>query len=706
MTELQRSDREVRDFIEHAPVAMHGTTRDGTILWANEAELKLLGYKREEYIGHRVTEFHLDQPVVGEILRRMQSDETLNGYEARLRCRDGSIRYVSMTSSIYSEDGRFAHIRCVSLDVTVKKEAAELQVHLAAIVESSDDAIISKNLDGIILSWNRGAERVFGYKAEEVIGKHVSMLAAPDCIDEIPAILERISRGEIINHYETRRKTKDGRILTVSLTISPIRDADGRIIAASKVARDVTVQKRASELQERLATIIESSDDAIISKDLNGFIRSWNGGAERLFGYTAGEAIGKHITIVIPPDRLGEEPEILGRLQRGERVHHFETIRRHKDGALLDISLTISPVKDSQGKVVGASKVARDITQRKRQEQALAAADAALMRSNTDLQSAYRFQLVVESAPNAMIMVGADGLVTLVNTQTEKLFGYTRHELLGRSIDILLPERFRPDHGAHRHAFFAAPGARAMGEGRDLFGLRKDGSEVPVEIGLNPISTADGQFVLASIIDITERRQQQEEIRAQEANFRFLAESVPQIVWTSRPDGWIDYYNHRWFAYTGLTQEQTQGGGWESVVHPDDLHTCIQAWRRAIQSGDDYQVECRFKRSGDGAYRWHLGRALPRRDEQGQVLKWFGTFTDVDDYKEGEAKNISLREELEDRVRLRTADLERSNERLRKSSNKLEESNRELQDFASVASHDLQEPLRKVRAFGDRLKTL
>jgi PAS domain S-box-containing protein len=261
-----------------------------------------------------------------------------------------------------------------------------LQARLAAIVESSDDAIVSKSLDGVIQSWNGGAERLFGYKAEEIIGRHVSVLAAPDRVDEIPAILERVSRGERIDHYETKRKTKDGRILTVSLSVSPIRDGSGRVIGASKVARDIGNQERLLELQARLAAIVESSDDAIVSKDLNGVIQSWNSGAERLFGYTAGEVIGKSISIIIPPDRLGEEREILDRLKRGERVEHFETIRRRKDGAPLNISLAISPVKDAYGKVIGASKVARDITERKRQEQALRAANEALSRSNADLQ--------------------------------------------------------------------------------------------------------------------------------------------------------------------------------------------------------------------------------------------------------------------------------------------------------------------------------
>src|ERR1017187_645850 len=141
-----------------------------------------------------------------------------------------------------------------------------------------------------------------------------------------------------------------------------------------------------------------------------------------------------------------------------------------------------------------------------------------------------RFQLVVEAAPNAMIMVGADGLITLVNTQTEKLFGYGRSELLGQSMDMLVPERFRGNHGSHRSGFFAAPSTRSMGAGRDLFGLRKDGSEVPVEIGLNPIITSDGQFVLASVIDITERR------RADD-RFQSVIDAAPNAMIMVAPDG-------------------------------------------------------------------------------------------------------------------------------------------------------------------------
>jgi PAS domain S-box-containing protein len=382
---LQRG-KELRDFVEGAAVAMHWVAEDGTILWANNAELKLVGYSREEYIGHSILEFHVDEAVIDDILRRLKSNEELHGSEARLRCKDGSIRYVSISSNVYREDGQFVHTRCVTLDITEQKRAFELQNRLAAIVESSDDAIISKDLDGIIRSWNRGAERIFGYTEQEILGKHISTLAAPDRVDEIPTILGRLRRGERINHYETKRRTKDGRILTVSLTVSPIRDSSGTIIGASKVARDITEQKGIAELQERLAAIVESSDDAIISKDLDGIIRSWNRGAERIFGYTEQEIVGKHISILAAPDRVDEIPTILGRLRRGERINHYETKRQTKDGRILTVSLTVSPIRNSSGTIIGASKVARDITERELQQHALREANSALMRSNADLQ--------------------------------------------------------------------------------------------------------------------------------------------------------------------------------------------------------------------------------------------------------------------------------------------------------------------------------
>lgn len=241
--------------------------------------------------------------------------------------------------------------------------AQEAQALLAAIIDSSDDAIISKDLNGTVRSWNRSAERIFGYKAEEIVGKPISVLFPPDRLQEETEILSRLKKGERVDHFETVRMRKDGTAVTVAVTISPIHNSEGRVVGASKVARDITEN---SELEGRYRAIIASSDDAIVSKDLNGIVQSWNQAAERMFGYTAAEMIGKSITVLFPPDRLDEEPKILEQLRRGQRVDHFETVRTRKDGRQLDVSVTISPVKDPTGRIIGVSKVARDISSIKR----------------------------------------------------------------------------------------------------------------------------------------------------------------------------------------------------------------------------------------------------------------------------------------------------------------------------------------------------
>jgi PAS domain S-box-containing protein len=238
--------------------------------------------------------------------------------------------------------------------------AAELL--LAAIVDSSDDAIISKNLDGIITSWNRSAERIFGYTSDEAVGRPVTMLLPLDRPDEEKQILQRVRQGEKVDHFETIRRRKDGGLVEVSVTISPIRDRAGVIVGASKVARDIAEQNRGNRAGLHLAAIVNSSEDAIVSKNLQGIIQSWNRGAELTFGYTEAEAVGQSVLMLIPPDRKDEESKIIARLQKGERVDHFETIRLRKDGTLFPVSLTISPVRDRHGAIVGASKIARDIT--------------------------------------------------------------------------------------------------------------------------------------------------------------------------------------------------------------------------------------------------------------------------------------------------------------------------------------------------------
>ena len=233
---------------------------------------------------------------------------------------------------------------------------------LAAVVASSDDAIISKDLDGIVTSWNPAAERIFGYEAEEMIGQPILRIIPPSLHYEEDDILAQIRAGKRIDHFETVRQRKDGKRIHISVTISPVRDSTGRIVGASKIARNIDAQREAERAQATLAAIVTGSDDAIISKTLEGIVTSWNPAAERLYGFTAQEMVGQSILRIVPSRLHSEEDYILGKMRAGERIDHFETVRMRKDGGEVDVSLTVSPVRDALGRLIGASKIARDIS--------------------------------------------------------------------------------------------------------------------------------------------------------------------------------------------------------------------------------------------------------------------------------------------------------------------------------------------------------
>lgn len=239
---------------------------------------------------------------------------------------------------------------------------------LAAIISSSDDAIISKDLNGIVSSWNEGARRIFGYEPHEMIGQPILRLIPADLHHEEDYILGKIRRGERVEHFESIRLRKNGEKFPISVTISPVKDDTGRIIGASKIARDISDRKRSEESRFRLAAIVDSADDAIISKDLNGIVRTWNRGAERLFGYTEEEMVGQPILRLFPEHLRHEEDEILRKLRANERIEHYETTRVGKDGVVHEVSITISPIVNSRGEVVGGSKIARDISGQKKVE--------------------------------------------------------------------------------------------------------------------------------------------------------------------------------------------------------------------------------------------------------------------------------------------------------------------------------------------------
>jgi PAS domain S-box-containing protein len=255
--QLRLGQQQLTDFVENASVGLNWIGPDGRILWANRTELDLLGYMAEEYIGHHIAEFHADEVVVKDFLHRLITKETLHGYEAQLKCKDGSIKDVVINSNVLWDDDTFIHTRCFTHDITALKQGQAAQAHLAAIVDGSGVAIISKNVNGIITSWNSAAQRMYGYQAQEVIGQHIGLLVPSDRSTEIPDTWERLKRGERLEHFETQRLHKNGTILDVSLTISPIYNNIGQLIGASKIARDITARKRTEQLQGLLDEISE-----------------------------------------------------------------------------------------------------------------------------------------------------------------------------------------------------------------------------------------------------------------------------------------------------------------------------------------------------------------------------------------------------------------------------------------------------------------
>lgn len=245
------------------------------------------------------------------------------------------------------------------------------RAHLAAIVDSSADAILSTTTDGSIRSWNAACERMLGYSAAEMIGRPVADIIPPELHEQARNIRARIATGESVESFETVRLSKQGRPIEVSITYSPVRSLQAAVVGISEIIRDVTLTKKAERGAAMLAAIVASSSDGVVSKTLDGTITSWNRSAERIFGFSEEEMIDRSIRTIIPLERQAEEDRILATVVSGEIIDNFETIRLRKDGALIDVSVTVSPVRDSDGRIIGASKIVRDITDKRQTREQL-----------------------------------------------------------------------------------------------------------------------------------------------------------------------------------------------------------------------------------------------------------------------------------------------------------------------------------------------
>ncbi|HYB96814.1 MAG TPA: PAS domain S-box protein [Vicinamibacterales bacterium] len=268
--------------LDHAAEGIHWVGADGTILWANQTELDLLGYSESEYLGRHIAEFHLDGACIDDILARLTRGETLHQYPARLRHKDGSVRHVEINSNVLWEGDTFLRTQCFTRDVSAQRARDDAARRLAEIVENSEDAIISQDLHGTITSWNSAAERLYGFTRSEAVGQSIDLIIPADLRHEEERDIARIRSGERVPPFDTMRRHKSGAVLPVALTISPIRDAEGRIIGASKTARDIAERKR-----------IEARDRFLL--ELDDAVRPLSEPDE--ITYTAAKALGTHLGV-------------------------------------------------------------------------------------------------------------------------------------------------------------------------------------------------------------------------------------------------------------------------------------------------------------------------------------------------------------------------------------------------------------------------
>lgn len=385
----------------------------------------------------------------------------------------------------------------------------------ALLLSENPDAVILTTADGVIQCWSAGAERMFGYGASAAVGEHLGTLLDP------PESIEARWRGpdcssaDPLAVFEAIRRRQDGSLIHVDVTLRDVRLTAGDAPITLLCMKDVTrlkVDRDARLVESRYGTLLESMPDGILMVNPAGLIVLANSQTERLFGYGPGELRGQPVELLLP-----------AALRQGHvrhRASFFEQPRARamgagldlhgvrKDGSEFPVEISLSPISTDEGPLVMSA--IRDVSERTKADR--------------------KFRDLLEAAPDAMVIVDQGGCIVLVNSQTEKLFGYARQDLLGQPIEVLVPARYRAGHAGHRSGFFALPRTRAMGAGLDLYGQRRDGTEFPVEISLSPLETADGLLVSSAIRDISERKRIERVLSEKNVELKMAAEAKDRFL--------------------------------------------------------------------------------------------------------------------------------------------------------------------------------
>jgi len=403
--------------VRFSDVAIYSEDVEGTITSWNPAAERLYGYQASEALGHSIyliipEERHAEE---ADVQRRIHAGEHVGHYDTVRVTKGGERLDVSMVASpIRNAAGALVGVSKVARDITAQKDIEAKLSLKSALIDLSSDAIFAWYPDDGIVEWNTGSERLYGYSRTEAIGRVSHDLLRTVHPDSLDTTLSRLAdRQEWTG--ELRHRTRDGREVIVDSRLQVIKIGDRSLVLETN--RDVTERRRAEEIRARLAAIVESSDDAIIGMNLDGTIAAWNDAAEQMYGFTAAEVIGRSIRIVVPKDRQEEESAVLDRIGRGEHVEHFETIRCRTDGTSFPVSLSLSPIRDDAGRVTGASKIARDITERKRATQQA----AFLAEAGAVLAGSLEYATTLKTVANMAVPSIADWCAVDILTQDRKL---------------------------------------------------------------------------------------------------------------------------------------------------------------------------------------------------------------------------------------------------------------------------------------------
>ena len=383
------------------------------------------------------------------------------------------------------------------------------------ITDAAADVIIAANLKGDITYCNNAACTKYGYTQDSFIGMPYHELLPKELKNEFDRVKERLLFNETVESFVAERLAKNGNVFVLSNQYSPVLSEDGRIIGISCIQREAAQYSKAVGKSQ---AFLETAPDAMVIVNQLGQIVLVNAQVENLFGYTKSELLGEDVERLIPNEMLGTHKK--------HRKNYFSqpTMRnmgqglelngKHKDGHLFPVEISLSPVKTEEGTFVSAA--IRDITERKKAEK--------------------KFRGLLESAPDSMVIIGNDGIIQLVNTQTEKIFGYTKDELIGQKVEILIPSRFHKSHPSRRNGFFGNPSNRPMNIGLELSGQRKGGEEFPLEISLSPLEMEEGTLVSAAIRDITERKKAEQELKIYNEELKNKNKELEQFAYIASHD--------------------------------------------------------------------------------------------------------------------------------------------------------------------------